>query len=728
MITKNIVNYVFGANTDVGKTIFTAGLCQAAIKNNKLVSYIKPIQTGCPIDSDEDFVKKQTSKTNLISKTIAQFSKPVSPHLAALSEEIYEIKNDSDVLYELNNLILSDNYQFMLIEGAGGVASPSINLSLQCDLYRKILLPVVFIADSKLGGISTSISSIELLQSRGFEISCVLLFSGEHQNANFLEKYFCNSIPVICFENIDNYFEDSNEKFNLNLWYKNQETNFLKAYDIISEKHNQKLLDIENAKLIAKKHVWWPFTQHKNLAEPNFIDSAYEDNISFYNNSESSVISNDYFDASASWWTQGIGHANITLAICASFAAARYGHVMFPKNIHIPAANLINKVLNTVGAGWADRVFFSDNGSTANEVAIKMAFRKSFGKKMNIKNPIILGLKDSYHGDTHAALDASSPNSFNCYDYWYNPRGLWLNYPKIVIQNSKYIVQLTKDLLQGQNLKSELNIETGFTNYNELLSSQRNNSNLYNIYNSYINSIFDQISMSNLNIGACLIEGIVMGSGGMIFVDPLFQKLLIVNCQERNIPVILDEVFTGFWRLGSVSASKILGIKPDIACYGKLLTGGLMPMSVTLATNDIFNSFIGDGLDDALLHGHSYTATPMGCEISAKAIDLIQRSKNFDNNTCEISNIWENKYIKEISHFNSVERVNYIGSLLAIELKEKSPGYMSVISKKIIEVLKQHFIESRPLGNVIYILSGFNTDLVKIESISKILNSILIDK
>lgn len=709
--------YVFGVNTDLGKTLFSAGIIKSAIKKNLSTHYIKPVQTGGMEAGDENFIRHFVSSSLFSAETISCFSTAVSPHRARkLENEIAENHSkltDSAILESLKRKLSLQTSQFLLIEGAGGVASPTIDGQLQCDFYRNILLPVVLVADSRLGGISSSIAGIELLHSRGYEVCCVLLFAGEHENAEFLQRQFPN-IQVLCFQNLS-------ENENLLLWYETQIDEFDKVTKIMLQFLQDKIKRKQEALQIAKDHVWWPFTQHSLIEKVNYLDSAYGDSFSMFSDAaeENSYQNVDCYDGSASWWTQGLGHGNPKLMKAAAFAAGRYGHVMFPGNIHEPAALLVKKLLETVGKGWANRVFFSDNGSTANEVALKMAFRKRFGKTKLKSQPVVIGLLDSYHGDTHATMDATNPNVFKDFDHWYNPRGYWLSYPKLYMKNEKYVLELPSDFQPffQDSIQAKNEFDCEFKNF---FSLERNKSSFAKLYSDYVNFHLEHLFSQNSSIGACILEGVLMGSGGMQLVDPLFQRVLIQACQQRKIPVILDEVFTGFWRLGCVSAAEMLHVKPDIACYGKLLTGGLLPMSVTLATEEVFHDFLGENKSDALLHGHSYTAHPIGCHVSQKALDEIQQSLFYDKETSKMKDFWNKDIIKKISNLKSIARVFSIGTVFAIELNDTNSGYQSNSSQKLICLLKENNIEARPLGNVVYVISGFFSEKSKLNEILKL--------
>lgn len=687
MITKYPSYFIFGTTTNIGKTLFSAELCRVSILHSLTVTYIKPIQTGYPKDCDATYIKNSVSSPHLTTKTLLAFSNAVSPHRVIKKEEGLNEK----ILFLLQEEIENCQSQMLLIEGAGGVASPSFSHILQCDLYRKIRLPIIFIGDSQLGGISTTISSIEMALSRGYDICCLILFKGKDENDLFLKEHYKNSFPVFSMANINECGEI-----------------FQSVFHCVMDFHKNKIKNFSVQKEIAKQHVWWPFTQHKTTKEARIIDSALGDYFEILEKSESSnnnVLSKNIYDGSASWWTQSIGHADNDLTKTAAATAGRFGHVMYPGNIHEPAVNLIQKLLSTVGNNWAQRVYFADNGSTAIEIALKMAFRKSFGIKKT-HNAIIIGLKDSFHGETHATMDATNPNSFKLYDHWYNPRGFWLDYPKIFKKNKQYYVQLPKSFQHNESSDILLNVNS----VQEIFSMKRKESAIAEIYLSYIQTQLQNLIYNNAKIGACLLEGVVQGSCGFQFVDPIFQKILVDECRLHKIPIIIDEVLTGLWRLGEVSSSKMLNVKPDIACYGKHLTGGLFPLAAILTTEVIFEGFLGDDISTALLHGHSYTGNTVGCAIAAKSIEKIQNSKNFNPQTNSLIDLWDENIVDEISCLNSVERVYSLGSLLVIELKDVKANYLSNCGIDIVNKLQSHSIDLRALGNVIYIFAGFNTE------------------
>ncbi|CAK9147590.1 unnamed protein product [Ilex paraguariensis] len=231
----------------------------------------------------------------------------------------------------------------------------------------------------------------------------------------------------------------------------------------------------------------------------------------------------------------------------------------------------------------------------------------------------------------------------------------------------------------------------------------------------------------------------------MQMVDPLFQRILVKECRNRNVPVIFDEVFTGFWRLGVESAAGLLGCQPDIACFAKLMTGGIVPLAATLATDAVFDAFVGDskvpmlsfGVDrlsgysvfdtlflltlntrpylqnmlKALLHGHSYSAHAMGCTAAAKSIKWfkdVQTNLNLASEGGFLKELWDLELVQNISLLPAIQRVVALGTLCAVELRAEgcNAGYASLYANSLVQKLREDGIYMRPLGNVIYLMCG----------------------
>ncbi|KAK9275394.1 hypothetical protein L1049_022658 [Liquidambar formosana] len=669
------------------------------------------------------------AKSELICKTMYAWKEAISPHLAA-EKEGGAVK-DLAVLEMLQSCLgigLEGGGEgkknkvdvWSVIETAGGVASPGPSGSLQCDLYRPFRLPAILVGDGRLGGISGTISAYESLILRGYDVIAIVFEDHGLVNEVPLLSYLRNRVPVLVLPPVPQDLSD-----NLMEWFDESQDVFSSLKEIMQSAFLERIQRLHGMAKKAGDIIWWPFTQHKLVPTDTVtvIDSRCGENFAVYKGQNREFITQQ-FDACASWWTQGPDATlQVELARDMGYAAARFGHVMFPENVYEPALECAELLLEGVGKGWASRTFFSDNGSTAIEIALKMAFRKfSFdhGILLDFLNADIaekciefrvLALKGSYHGDTLGAMEAQAPSSYTGFlqQPWYTGRGLFLNPPTVFLCNGIWNLSLP----EGPYSKNMKLGDITFSSRDEIFSKTRDRSDLAASYKSYISQQLLQYSgLSEFTcIGALIIEPVIHGSGGMLMVDPLFQRVLVNECRSRKIPVIFDEVFTGFWRLGAETAAELLCCLPDIACFGKLMTGGIIPLSATLATDAVFDAFIADSKLRALLHGHSYTAHAMGCTAAAKSIKWFKDPRTNPNIISEgglLRELWDVELVQQISSHPAVQRVVTLGTLCALELRAEgsNAGYGSQYARSLVLKLREDGVYMRPLGNVVYLMCG----------------------
>ncbi|KAG9455961.1 hypothetical protein H6P81_000469 [Aristolochia fimbriata] len=786
---------VWGSNTGVGKTLVSAGLASSVLATpGSKFSYVKPVQTGFPRDSDARFVYRKVSEifshrepefalaasnhalkasvpaagevagasadgeegdgvngfrdlccyeerrvlgsgsdvetSELVCKTIYSWKEAISPHLAAEREGA--VVDDSLLRESLQRCLRvcsglealgRKERLWSVIETAGGVASPGPMGSLQCDLYRPFRFPAILVGDGRLGGISGTISAYETLKLRGYDIVAIILEDQGLANDIPLLSYLRKRVQVLLLPHVPEDLSD-----NLLEWFEKSQKIFSSLLEIMLAAYLERIEQLHDMPKKAGNIFWWPFTQHKLVPEEivTVIDSRCGENFAVHKNNQDTGVIAQQFDACASWWTQGPDATlQIELARDMGYATARFGHVMFPENVYEPALRCAELLLEGVGRGWASRTFFSDNGSTSIEIALKMAFRKfssdhgidgeTMGGNSAERCPEykVLALKGSYHGDTLGAMEAQAPSSYTGFGQqpWYSGRGFFLDPPTASISNGVWIVTIPEVLQLGpQKVEAAT-----FSSCKELFYEERAYSDLAGCYSSYISEKLLQFSESvggSAHIAALIIEPVIHGAGGMHLIDPLFQRILVSECRSQKIPVIFDEVFTGFWRLGAESAAELLGCTPDIACYAKLMTGGIVPLAATLASDAIFNAFKGDSKLLALLHGHSYSGHAMGCTAAVKAIDWFRNPLTNFNLTSEgrrlrLKELWDNRLVLEISSHSSVLRVVALGTLCAIELKAgDDAGYASLCASSLVQNLRKDGVYMRPLGNVIYLMCG----------------------
>ncbi|KAF8198211.1 PLP-dependent transferase [Mycena galopus ATCC 62051] len=753
------IHQIFGANTDVGKTILTTALVRAsaALKND--VFYLKPISTGPIQDADDEHVMRHSSAVadRVHAHCLYRFHVPVSPHLAAqlaAGEESQKIVSDSTFINSIRSYVQrcasSDTGPaHMYVETAGGVHSPTLSGVTQLECYRPLFLPTILIGDSRLGGISATISAYESLVLRGYIVDAILVFRDEYyRNNEFLTPYFAErGIKVTAIDAPPPKSNDAAENFaSTELYY--DSLDIRPTVHDLNTRHDQRFAELDSMPRRSLDALWWPFVQHglvKGEKDVTVIDSASTDFFSVYNAQappETSSLGSQ-LDGSASWWTQAFGHAHPALTLAAARASGRYGHVMFPQATHAPALQLAERLLDGPGKGWASRVFFSDDGSTGMEIALKMALR-AFSTRENIQGPErkqlgILGLKGSYHGDTIGAMDACAEEGvYTC--EWHNAKGYWLDPPTISIQQGRPVITLPPALATSEEFHIGLESESWVYDV-----AGRMGTRLADIYRAYISRTLEGLKTARgvPRLAALVLEPLVMGAGGMIFVDPLFQRVLVDVVRERDptdtpgswrgLPVIYDEVFVGLYRLGMQSTIPLLGAAPDISVNAKILTGGLVPLAATLASDSIFRAFYSTEKAEALLHGHSYTAHALGCEVANETMKLIEKETQSEawlaaqarwqapGTPSMVWSLWDPDFVHAVSRMDTVAEVMALGTVLSIKVKDSQAGYVSQSAQTLLQSIKesdygsspaevsQFSVHFRTLGNVAYFMTSLNT-------------------
>jgi dethiobiotin synthetase/adenosylmethionine--8-amino-7-oxononanoate aminotransferase len=603
-------------------------------------------------------------------------------------------------------------------------------------------LPAVLVGDHRLGGIASTISAAESLVMRGYDIDAVVCFDdkSKYQNGEYLKKYFEKmGIPAFELPWIPSGIDECGQKEERERMaeYYQTASRSDQTHEIAGEiidRHTKRLDKMDSMASRTNDIIWHPFTQHKHVEKADDLlvfDSAYGDYFQVKRTSTSqqdaepadkTSLLYPAFDGSASWWTQGLGHGNPRLALEAAHAAGRYGHIMFAGATHEPALTLAERLINGLENPRLKKVFYTDDGSTATEVGIKMGLRAAcvhYGWNGSKENIGVLGLKGSYHGDTIGAMDASEPCVFNEKVDWYRGRGYWFDYPTFKMRKGRWVVE------PPAGMDGEFGATQHFENLEDIFDFEIRGRSQH--YESYIEKMLDElVKKQGMKFGALVMEPVILGAGGMIFVDPLFQQSLVrvvrrydfsssskgatpVEADEHTwsgLPVVFDEVFTGLYRLGRFSSASYLGVHPDISVHAKLLTGGLLPLSITAASESIFRAFWGDNKSDALLHGHSYTAHPVGCHVANVSLEtmhnlqssptwqgfkedwdgvgVVREDEGATNGRQSISakpvqpnaevmwSMWSRDFVLALSNHKRVDCVNALGSVLAVTLVDTS--------------------------------------------------------
>jgi adenosylmethionine---8-amino-7-oxononanoate aminotransferase len=340
---------------------------------------------------------------------------------------------------------------------------------------------------------------------------------------------------------------------------------------------------------------------------------------------------------------------------------------MFAGITHPPAVELAKTLIDNAPAPLA-KVFYSDNGSTAIEVALKMAFQYWQNKQQPTKQRII-ALEGGYHGDTFGAMSAGQSSGF------YTPFKPWL-FQVDFIPSGLCPATETQALAQ---LDSLLNTQTE-------------------------------------HIAALILEPLIQGASGMRFMRPQFVAELCKRCAKAGVLVIFDEVFTGFYRTSTLFAAHQVaqhGGHADLLCLSKGLTGGFMPMAATLSSQAIYDAFLSNNLDKALLHGHSYTANPLGCAAALASFKLLQTP----DTQAKIHTIeaLHHKWLPTLQAHPALENPRICGTIAAFELKSQQNHYGSASSQWIRETFLELGIVVRPLGHTVYWVPPYCTQISTLE-------------
>ena len=417
-----------------------------------------------------------------------------------------------------------------------------------------------------------------------------------------------------------------------------------------------------------RKYVWHPFTQQKNMVDPIPIVKG-KGSLLFDENGKS------YIDAISSWWVNLHGHAHPYIAEKLYRQALQLEQVIFAGFTHEPAVDLAERLLQILPQGFS-KIFYSDNGSTSTEVALKMAIQYWWNqsqvesRKSQERNKI-LAFNNAYHGDTFGAMSVSDRSVFT--------------------------------LAFHDLLFEVIFIDTPTT--------------------ENIETIKLTVKKYAHEIAAFIYEPLVQGAGGMKMYDAALMNELLKFVKQHNIICIADEVMTGFGRTGKLFASEYIDEKPDIICLSKGLTGGTMALGVTACNEKIYNAYVSDDKLKTFFHGHSFTANPLACTAALASLDLLQKEETFDaiNTISETNKNFAVTLEKKFCNTNSlIKNIRCLGTILAFEVQQGKDEYLNNISSVITEKSLQKGVYLRPLGNTVYIMPPYcitESELMKVHEV-----------
>ena len=604
---------ILGTDTDAGKTTF-ALLWLAAFGDR--FAYWKPLESG---DSDSESVRRLVPGAE-IAPPLMRFAPAVAPLLAARRQG-QAIPSASEIAAARPTGI--DRH--FVIETFGSPFSSLNETELQVELIRQLGLPSLLVSSSAIGAIGRTLQCLRALEARAIRPAAVVLIgSPDEFAAEQIARH--GRVPVISLS--------PPREWTINGIAQAAGEQAAKLESLFLQPTRNA---IDSAKLLERDRafVWHPYTSLREADPPLPVVAACDELLELADGRR-------LIDGISSWWTILHGHRQPALLAALAEAAARIDHVQFAGVTHPWAVELAELML--ARAPWpGGRVFFSDNGSTAVEVALKMAYQ-FWCQRGEPRRKLFVGFEHGYHGDTFGAMAVGRDPLF------------FGRFEPLLFQAD--IVPLSAERLD------------------EALAKRRG------------------------DVAAIIIEPLVQGAGGMRMHPPEELRALFDVARKHDVLFIADEVMTGCGRTGPLWAFQAAGIAPDLICTAKTLTGGMMPLAATLAAPDIVSAFETADRRDTFFHGHSFTAHPLACAVAVANWKMLPAGIN--PNAARFEAFWR-EALAPLRGRPAVHEVRIRGSIAAVELNSKG-GYLADVGRELRRSCLNAGVLLRPLGNVLYTL------------------------
>ena len=386
-----------------------------------------------------------------------------------------------------------------------------------------------------------------------------------------------------------------------------------------------------------RQFVWHPYTQMKTAPPPLAIVRGQ--GVYLYTEDGRKLL-----DGISSWWVNIHGHAHPRLNQAIADQAKRLEHVIFAGATHEPAVDLAERLVGVLPAGLT-KIFYSDNGSTAVEVAVKMATQYWRNQGQPLRQRIV-ALHHAYHGDTIGTMAVSARSVFT---------------------------EAFNHLLFPVDTVNPDGVDSHLQRFGE-------------------------------RIAAVIVEPMLQGAGGMIMWPAESLAHVREACYRHGVLMIADEVLTGFGRTGRMFACEHASVTPDIMCLSKALTAGYLPLAATATTNAIYDAFLSDDRTKTFFHGHSFTANPLACAVGLASLDLIEEGRVLDRIARLERQLRDG--LAPLKDAPRVADVRVLGGVGVVEL-ESDGGYLDSLGPRLYDEFLTRGLLLRPLGNIVYFMPPY---------------------
>jgi adenosylmethionine-8-amino-7-oxononanoate aminotransferase len=621
---------VLGTDTDAGKSTFSL-LWLAHFGSTW--GYWKPFQTGL---ADSEKIRQAFPEVK-IHPAIQHFAEAVAPALAA--------HNVGQIIPSVQAVVASqpEVTEPYLIETFGGPFSPLNDSELQIELVRALEYPSILVSSSAVGAIGRVVGQVKAMRSEAYSPRAIVLM-GPHDP--YAEREITKHLGIKVFSLPQPILWTSFEYRSL----AQSSTATLDAlhdhlFAVSFEQHTPSDLIQRDQKV-----VWHPYTSLRDAQPPLEVVSSHQEFLQLADGRK--VI-----DAFSSWWTILHGHCYPPLMQTLREVSMNLDHVVFAGATHRYAVEVAERLLKQTRWPKQGRAFFSDNGSTAIEVALKLAYL-CWSRRGEKQRSLFIGFENGYHGDTFGAMSIS--------------------------RDPIYFGEIEPMLLRAIQIPL------------------------------CPNRLDETLKTKGSEVAGVVIEPLVQGAGGMQMHTPQTLQEIQNICRSHGVFFIADEIMTAF-RTGEFWAHQAaVDVNPDLICLSKTLTGGVLPLAVTLASPEIVQYFDTPDRSKSFFHGHSFTGNPLACALAARNLELVDRG-DWKKEVRRIQSVW-NQFLPELQSHPAVREVRSLGTILAVEV-HASGGYLAEVGPRFRTLALERGVFLRPLGNVLYAMPPLQTSQQSLEKI-----------